>query len=418
MTKARAAVLGQTLSLVHSHFIRSVVRGLTVLLLAAVLCFATCPAQAATALLEGIEIPGATADASGTSIQGDAWSVGPGLATAANQEVLVQQLTAVGKALCEQMALLNAALQTKLGGGTSASSEMALGATRELVAALERLGRVLSPDTEATQHHPLNDQEPRADRAAALAGNGQQKSRTTLDELQEEMLDSTRRDGMTRNFAQAQGQQDYILLDSELLRDEGVFRPSWLLPAGGLITEQAKSTYMIGVLANPVPQPGVSEGAALTPGGRRGAAALKIKSAQTGVAEGALRFVSQFSLPLGNYSLAVPQLEEMAGVAEDDRSEGDEMGYSLMQYFTARQQYFSGNLNKLRESVLWNTNDTLKHLMVILAESYHLQLELLRASLHQTALLATLVGIQSRDQNDVIESNLAPMRQNEGQSGS
>ncbi len=168
---------------------------------------------------------------------------------------------------------------------------------------------------------------------------------------------------------------------------------------------------MIGVLANPAPQPMVSAGAADTAGGRRGASALKIKSAQSGVAEGALRFVSQFSLPLTDYSLAVPALEEQAGVAEEDRAPGDELGHSLMQYFNARQRYFSGNLNQLRESALWNTSDTLKHIAVIMAESYHLQLEMLRASLHQTALLATLVGVQTQDQNRVAEASMAPLRQ-------
>ncbi len=358
------------------------------------------------------------ADPSGTRIEGDAWSVGPGLATAANQQALVQQLTAVCEALCGQLAALNQALQARLAGSAQAGSEMAAGSGKEIVTAMERLAATLSSDILATQHNPLMDAEPCADMAAALAGSGQQKSREALDGVQEETLDETRRDGKARNFAQAQGQQDYILLDSDLMKDEQVFRPSWLLPASGLITEQARSTYMIGVLANPSPQPMVSSGAEDTAGGRRGATALKIKSAQSGVAEGALRFVSQFSLPLTDYSLAVPELEEQAGVAEEDRATKDDLGYSLMQYFTARQRYFSGNLNRLRESALWNASDTLKQLALIMAESYHLQLEMLRANLHQTALLATLVGVQTQDQNRVVQAGFAPLRQKSSDSDS
>ncbi|MDO5538268.1 MAG: hypothetical protein Q4F72_12175 [Desulfovibrionaceae bacterium] len=384
---------------------------LSVLLLMLVLALSGGRAMATTVGLDSADLSGVTADRVGTTIEGYAHSVGPGLATAANQAAGIDQLAQVGKTLCEQLAVLNTALQTRLAGSSSAGNEMALGATREMVAALERLAGTLSADIEATQHNPLNDKAPCTDMAAALGGSGQQKTRESLDELQEETLDETRRDGVVRNFAQAQGQQDYVLLDSDLLKDEKVFRPGWILPATGLITEQARSTYMIGVLANPTPAPKVSDEAALTPGGRKGAAALKIKSAQTGVAEGALRFVSQFFLPLANYSAAVPEMEEEAGVDEADRKEADEMGYSLMQYFSARQQYFSGNLNRIRESALWNSNDTLKQLMIVLSESYHLQLEALRASLYQTALLATLVGIQSRDQNEVVERHLAPLRQ-------
>ncbi len=387
-------------------------RVLSVALMCGFLLLPGASARAASTASVPSASPGAAlASPEGTRITGDAWTVGPGLATAQNQQVLVQQLTSVGEALCEQMAALNQALQARVAGNAQAGSEMALGAARELVTALERLGASLSSDILATQHNPLMDREPCADMAAALAGAGQQKSREALDEVQEQTLDETRRDGRARNFALAQGQQDYILLDSYLMKDEKHFRPSWLLPASGLITEQARSTYMIGVLANPAPQPMVSAGAADTAGGRRGASALKIKSAQSGVAEGALRFVSQFSLPLTDYSLAVPALEEQAGVAEEDRAPGDELGHSLMQYFNARQRYFSGNLNQLRESALWNTSDTLKHIAVIMAESYHLQLEMLRASLHQTALLATLVGVQTQDQNRVAEASMAPLRQ-------
>ena len=386
-------------------------KGMRLFALSCLLSLLPAAVQAAAPSLDGALLPVVASDASGTSIAGDAYSVGPGLATAANQQASIQQLAQVGKSLCEQLAVLNSALQARLGGSSSAEAELALGKTKELVAALERMAAALSADIEATQHNPLNTSAPCADLASAAANTGQQKSRDSLDEIQEQTLDETRRDGVVRNFAQAQGQQDHILLDSELMKDEKVFRPGWLLPSDGLITEQARSTYMIGVLANPVPAPKVSTEAALTPGGRKGASALKIKSAQTGVAEGALRFVSQFYLPLANYSLAVPELEENAGVDEADRKEKDELGHSLMQYFSARQQYFSGNINKLRESALWNNNDALKHMAIILSESYHLQLESLRASLYQTALLATLVGMGSKEQNDVVERYLSPLRQ-------
>ncbi len=384
------------------------------LVLALVLCLcAALPqeARSAQAGLPGATLPVMTGDPGGTSITGDAWSVGPGLATASNQAATINQLQALGRALCEQMAALNSALQTKMGGTTEAQAALAEGAGKELVTALERLAGTISSDIEATQHNPLSTEAPCADMAAALANTGQAKSRASLDSLQEEALDATRRDGTVRNFAQAQGQQDVILLDSELFKEEQVFRPGWILPTGGLISEQAKANYMIGVLSNPTPAPRLSETAARTPGGRKGASALKIKSAQTGVAEGALRFVSQFFLPLANYSLAVPELEDAAGVAEGDRMSGDTLGYSLMQYFTARQQYFSGNINKLRRSVLWNSPDTLKQIYILLAEHYHLCLESLRASLYQTALLATLVGIQSGAQNEVVERYLVPLRQ-------
>ena len=381
-----------------------------------VLVLAVCAVQprsagAVQAGLAGATLPAVAGDPGGTSITGDAWSVGPGLATASNQAATISQLQGLGRALCEQMAALNSALQTKMGGTSEAQAALAEGAGKELVTALERLAGTLSSDIEATQHNPLSTEAPCADMAAALANTGQSKSRASLDSLQEEALDATRRDGTVRNFAQAQGQQDVILLDSDLFKNEQVFRPGWILPTGGLISEQARANYMIGVLSNPTPAPRLSESAARTPGGRKGASALKIKSAQTGVAEGALRFVSQFFLPLANYSLAVPELEEAAGVAEADRMSGDALGYSLMQYFTARQQYFSGNINKLRRSVLWNSSDTLKQIYILLAEHYHLRLESLRASLYQTALLATLVGIQSGTQNEVVERCLVPLRQ-------
>ena len=86
-----------------------------------------------------------------------------------------------------------------------------------------------------------------------------------------------------------------------------------------------------------------------------------------------------------------------------------------MQYYTARQQYFAGNINRLRKSALWNSSDTLKNIYILLAEDYHMRLESLKNDLYQTALLATLVGIQTRDQNTVIEKFLVPRRQNSGQ---
>ncbi len=391
---------------------------LAALVLGLALCWHPEASFAVSAGLDGATLPAMAGDAEGTHIAGDAYSVGPGLATAANQALSIQQLAEVGRSLCEQLAVLNSALQARMSGSSSAEAELLLGSTRELVAAMERMAASLSADIEATQHNPLNTEAPCADMASALANTGQQKSRESLDELQEQTLDETRRDGVVRNFAQAQGQQDHILLDSELMKDEKVFRPNWLLPSDGLITEQARSTYMIGVLANPTPAPKVSTDAQNTPGGRKGASALKIKSAQTGVAEGALRFVSQFYLPLTDYSQAVPELEENAGVDPADRKEKDELGHSLMQYFSARQQYFSGNINKLRESALWNNNDALKHMVTIMSESYHLQLENLRCGLYQTALLATLVGMGSSGQNDVVERYLAPLRQNTQESGS
>lgn len=369
------------------------------------------PASAATAGLAGALPATVGGDAAGTSISGDAWSVGPGLATAGNQVLGMQQVVQAAQAICTQLASFNAALQTRAGGSSSAQTTMLQGVTKELVAALERHAATLSSDLEALQHNPLNEDAHCADMAAALAGTGQLASRVQLDKVQEETLDETRRDAATKNFPQAQGQQDVILLDSDLFKDEQVFRPGWLMPADGLITEQARANYMIGVLSNPTPAPRISDEAARTPGGRRGASALKIKSAQSGIAEGALRFVSQFYLPLTDYSLAVPELEEEAGVAEKDRMTPDETGYSLMQYFAARQQYFSGNINALRTSVLWNSSDTLRNLYILLAEHYHLRLESLRASLYQTALLATLVGARTSDQNEVVARFLVPRRQ-------
>lgn len=369
-------------------------------------------ASALQAGIGGASVPVVSGNPSGTYITGKSWSVGDGLATAANQVLGMEQMRVAAETLARQLANLNAALQTKIGGGTSANAALAEGSTRELVAALERLGATLSADLEAAQFNPLLDEAPCEDLSAALANSGQHKSRVELDDLQEEALDETRRDSTTKNFPQAQGQQDVILLDSDLFREEKVLRPSWLMPASGLVDDQARANYLIGVLSNPVPAPKVSEEAALTPGGRKGATALKIKSAQTGMAEAALRFVSQFYMPLPNYAAVVPELEEAAGIAEEDRMEKDEQGYSLMQYFTARQQYFSGNINRSRERVLWNANDTLKNIYVLLAEHYQLELERLKNDLHQTALLATLVGVYSKEQNEVIERFLVPRRQN------
>lgn len=368
--------------------------------------------QAAGAGLAGAQVGTVAGDASGTSITGDAWSVGPGLATAGNQVQGMQQTVLAARAICAQLAAFNAALQTRGQGSVSAQAELVQGAVRELVKALERHAASVSSDLEAAQHNPLLQEAPCADMAAALANTGQVRSRSTLDTLQEEALDETRRDATAKNFPQAQGQQDVILLDSSLMKDQKVFRPGWLMPASGLIDEQARANFMIGVLSNPTPMPRVAEEAKLTPGGRKGASAIKVKSAQTGMAEGALRFVSQFYLPIANFNQAIPELEEETGVAEADRMKRDAQGYSLMQYYTARQQYFSGNINRLRKSVLWNGTDTLKNIYILLAEHYHMRLESLKNDLYQTALLATLVGIQTRDQNKVIEKFLVPRRQN------
>lgn len=369
-------------------------------------------ARALQAGIGGVSVPVIAGNPSGTYISGEAWTVGEGLATASNQVLNMEQTRQAAQTLATQLANLNAALQTKLGGGTSANGTLVEGSTKELVTALERLGATLSADLEAAQFNPLLDEAPCEDLSAALANSGQHKSRVELDDLQEEALDETRRDSTTKNFPQAQGQQDVILLDSDLFKEEKVLRPSWLMPASGLVDDQAKANYLIGVLSNPVPAPKVSEEAQLTPGGRKGASALKIKSAQTGMAEAALRFVSQFYMPLPNYATVVPELEESAGIAEEDRMEKDEQGYSLMQYFTARQQYFSGNVNRSRERAIWNANDTLKNIYVLLAEHYQLELERLKNDLHQTALLATLVGVHTKEQNEVIEKFLVPRRQN------
>ena len=386
---------------------------LACLLLCLVACLAL-PAlpHAAGAGLVGASVGSVAGDASGTHITGEAWSVGPGLATAGNQVLGMQQTALAARAICAQLAAFNAALQTRAGGSVTAQAELLQGATRELVKALERHAASLSSDMEAAQHNPLIQDPPCADMAAALANTGQARSRSALDTLQEEALDETRRDSTAKNFPQAQGQQDVILLDSELLKGEKVFRPGWLMPASGLIDEQARANYMIGVLSNPTPMPRVAEEARLTPGGRKGASAIKVKSAQTGMAEGALRFVSQFYLPIANFNQAIPELEEETGVAEADRMKRDAQGYSLMQYYTARQQYFAGNINKLRKSALWNSSDTLKNIYILLAEDYHMRLESLKNDLYQTALLATLVGIQTREQNAVIEKFLVPRRQN------
>lgn len=370
---------------------------------------------AAGAGLAGASVGTVSGDASGTSVTGEAWSVGPGLATAGNQVLGMQQTVLAARAICAQLATFNAALQTRAGGSVTAQAELLQGATREIVKALERHAASLSSDMEAAQHNPLIQEPPCADMAAALANTGQARSRSTLDTLQEEALDETRRDATAKNFPQAQGQQDVILLDSELMKEQKVFRPGWLLPAGGLIEEQARANYMIGVLSNPTPMPRVAREARLTPGGRKGASAIKVKSAQTGMAEGALRFVSQFYLPIANFNQAIPELEEESGVAQADRMKRDSQGYSLMQYYTARQQYFAGNINRLRKSALWNSSDTLKNIYILLAEDYHMRLESLKNDLYQTALLATLVGIQTRDQNTVIEKFLVPRRQNSGQ---
>ena len=426
VTKTMLKTMTKVLSMVHRGLVfrlalsaGPVALALSLILgLSLILTLALPPAQAlaATAGLAGAVPASVGGDAAGTRISGDAWSVGPGLATAGNQVLGMQQTVQAAQAICAQLASFNAALQTRAGGSTSAQATLVQGATRELVAALERHAATVSSDLEAQQHNPLNTDQHCADMAAALAGTGQLASRVQLDKLQEETLDQTRRDASTKNFPQAQGQQDVILLDSDLFKDEQVFRPGWLMPANGLITEQARANFMIGVLSNPTPAPRVSEEAARTPGGRKGASALKIKSAQSGIAEGALRFVSQFYLPLADYSLAVPELEEEAGVAEADRMQPDETGYSLMQYFAARQQYFSGNINALRKSVIWNSADTLRNLYILLAEHYHLRLESLKASLYQTALLATLVGAQTKDQNEVVAKFLVPRRQPAGQS--
>lgn len=402
-----------------SRPLKAVAGLLCVLALSVLLPFAVAlDARAAQAGLGGATVGAAAGDPSGATIHGDAWSVGPGLATAANQAAAMGQNTLAAQALLSQIASLNAALQAKMGGGTSAGAALTAGAAEEIVKALERLAATLSADLEAAQHNPLNTDDRCADLASALAASGQGRARAGLDRAQEAALDDTRRDATARNFAQAQGQQDVVLLDSDLFRDEKVFRPGWIQPADGRISSPARASYMIGVLSNPVPVPRVAEEAALTPGGRKGASAVKIKSAQTGLAEGALRFVTGFYLPVPGFEQAVPELEEEAGVPEEDRmektsgAEGDVPGYSLMQYFAARQQYFSGNVNKLRSSVLWNTSDTLKQIYTLLAEDYHLRLESLRASLFQTSLLATLVGMGSRDQNEVIARHLAPLRQN------
>ncbi len=371
-------------------------------------------ACSADAVLPGAHVPPVPGDPGGTGISGDAWTVGPGLATAANQAAAMNQTAAAAEALLTQIAALNAALQSRLAGGSSAAAALAEGGARELTGALERLAGVLSADLEALQHNPLSTGPDCADLGAAMANLLQSRTRAVMDRLQEESLDETRRDGRAGNFPQAQGLQDVALLDSELLRDEPVFRPGWILPADGLIRDPAKTGYMIGVLSNPVPSPGVSEEAARTPGGRRGASALKVKSALTGLSEGALRFVSQFFLPLPEYAQVVPELQEEAGVAEEDRMPGDEGGHSLMQYLTARQQRLSGSVNRLRNSVLWNQSDSLRAIAGILAESYQLELERLKAELHQTALLAALAGARSRELQREAERHLVPLRQERG----
>lgn len=213
------------------------------------------------------------------------------------------------------------------------------------------------------------------------------------------------RDGQLADWTKVRGQKIATLLENGLFANTKTMLGDWIIsPTGAMTLEnQKRNAAMIEVLSNPHPVPAVPDDRKKTPGGRTAAMESMQKTAMVGVSEKSLRFLSSLQTPLASYVDAVKQMEEKGGITGDMKQTqttgATGTGYSYNQLVDATQNYLlSPNVTMRLDGT--NAAGALRFVLDIQKAQFDLDFRDFEGELHQTAMLAALLGIKARRLNE------------------
>lgn len=299
------------------------------------------------------------------------------------------------------------------------------GLAKSLMETLANGVAVLRRDIMARDHDPDDETMGCVDVGAALAEmvvhTGTERFSAGQKIALERLGDATAED-----FGDALHKKEHEMLASAAMKGQAAFSADWLLDMGRLAVggdDQVRQTFMIDALASPRPSPKVPEALRSTAAGMAAEAQIRQKSALSGVAGAALRRIAALQAPQPALVDAVAKLLEEAGSSDGlEKLSGDDgEGYSALQLVEARRRFFvSPNLSTDfggspgeegftpldRASAV----EAMRRVCRMLAAEFSLEVESFRGEVHDTVLLAALVGSRTEEANRAIEGYLSSAR--------